>query len=160
MYLLNPHNPRQIIGVCNKAGSTSARNYFRIPNLKPLTDILVSEARICNFEIFGLLRDPLDRIESCYNFFKHNQGGVFPNCAQYKNFEHFLDSVLKGAPDSHWSPQCGQIMLCEKFYDLETYPLQVRKNVAEHIEKIPPSYIRDLKIYYAADYAKRGNKWQ
>lgn len=148
-----------IIGTCHKSASTSLENEYRVPGIKPLTNLAVIELKKSHWKCSGLLRDPLVRLESAYNYFQYGQCGVFPNTQRYETIEHFIDSILNGHSDSHWLPQTEQLVLCDKFYDLESFPLQSTVNQFNHIEKI--NYrVDDLKQYYAGDYEFRGNTWQ
>lgn len=148
-----------IIGACHKAASTSLQNEYRVPGLKRLTNLAVIELKKCGWKCVGLIREPIERLESAYNFFQYGQCGQFPNGAEYTSIRHFIDSVLNGHADSHWLPQSEQLLLCDTFVDLESFKLATTENRTKHLEVV--NYrLDDLRRYYAGDYAIRGNVWQ
>lgn len=157
MYI--PTSVGVIIGTCTKSASTSLANQHRVPGTKRLTNLAVIELKKCGWSCIGLVRDPIERLESAYNFFQYGQCGRFPNGAEYTSIGHFVDSVLNGHIDAHWAPQSEQLILCDNFVDLESYPLDRTENRTKHLEVVKYR-IDELGRYYAGDYAIRGNQWQ
>lgn len=154
-----PHSLGLIIATCTKCASTSLRNEYQTGNLKPLTNVGVIELKKAGWQVVGLIRDPIDRFESAYNFFQYGQQRKFPNGKTYESIDHFTASVLNGDTDEHWLPQAGQLLLCNRYVDLETFPLAHRVNVVSHKETAV-SRARELKDYYSADTELRGRSWQ
>lgn len=154
-----PISVGQIIGVCPKSASTSLINQHHYPNLENLSNVAVIELKKSRWKVTGILRDPLDRFESAYNFFKYGQCGGFPSGKKYENISHFVASVLNGDKDEHWLPQTEMLILCDDFVDLETYPLERKENAHKHIEVLSAKDSAMLKEYYSADFAQRGNAW-
>ena len=156
MYI--PHSVGLIISVSPKCASTTIRNTFHVEGTRPITPLAVSELRKTFWKVVGVVRDPIDRFESAYNFFQHKLNGCFPNDTRFKDMESFTDAVLSGLSDDHWRPQCDIIGSCDRYADLETLPLGEKLNVSEHKEKITYR-LDELKVYYSRDFKVRGNLW-
>ena len=150
-----PYKVGEIIGTCTKCASTSIANEFLPPQLNKLTSIAVVELKKSGWSVTGVIRDPIDRLESAYNFFQYGQQGIFPNGKRYESITHFVDSVLSGDADEHWLPQAGQLVLCTDFITLESFQISRTENSSEHIEKIA-NRSSELVEYYMADIALRG----
>ena len=148
-----------IIGVCTKCATTSILDEYHVRNLKPITAIAASELKKSGWKVIGIVRDPIDRLESAYNYFQRGQQGFFPDLKKYVSIDHFIDSVLNGDTDKHWETQAGQLLLCDTFVDLETFPLSRHVNSVKHQEKIEYK-MTELLNYYMADTVLRGGTWQ
>ena len=153
-----PHSIGLIIAVSPKCGSTSFRNEYHIPGTRPLSLVAVQELKKSFWKVKGIVRDPIDRFESCYNFFQHKHNGGFPLGKKYKSLEAFTDAVLSGDTNPHWQPQSEMLQECDTYADLETVPLKHHINKNEHKERAVYR-LRELKEFYAQDYKIRGGTW-
>ena len=151
------HSIGLIIATCFKCSSNSITNEFKAGGTKPLGYNAVIELKKSNWKVVGIVRDPIDRFESAYNFFQYGQQGNFPN-GEYKNIEEFTNKVLAGVKDDHWLPQSAQLLNCDRFADLETLTLDRQQNAVKHIEKARWR-LDELKAFYANDYKLRGGSW-
>lgn len=152
-----PHSVGLIIGVCPKAGSTSLRNDLHVPGTRPLSITAVQELKKSFWRVVGVVRDPIDRFESCWNFFQYKHNGDFP-AGQFKSIEDFTDQVLDGLENPHWLPQAQQLTECQSFVNLETFPLINHENKNEHIERAS-FRLDELRAYYKEDFNLRGGVW-
>ncbi len=158
MMIYMPHSIGLIIAASPKCASTSISNEFHVPGLKSLDIKTVAGLREVFWEVVGVVRNPIDRFESAYNFFKYGQCGNFPT-GKYQNINEFTDAVLSGIPNEHWTPQSDLLLECDRFVDLESFPLSRRENGVIHKEKATYR-LKDLKEFYANDYKIRGFQWQ
>ena len=131
-----PYEIGLIIATCTKCASTSIRDEIGGFKFEPLTPVAVIELKKSRWKVVGIVREPIDRFESAYNFFQRGQQRQFPNGKKYENINHFVDSVLFGDADEHWLPQAGQLGLCDGFVDLENFPLSLKVNGVERVEKV------------------------
>tara|TARA_R110000851_G_scaffold327999_1_gene498177 strand:+ start:1771 stop:2247 length:477 start_codon:yes stop_codon:yes gene_type:complete len=157
MYI--PHSVGLVISVSQKCASTSISNAFHIEGLKPISAEAVAELKKSFWKVVGVVRDPIDRLESAYNFFKYGQCGTFPDNQQFDNIEAFTDAVLAGLLDDHWSPQNIVLGECDSYADLESLPIGQRLNACEHREKATYKH-KELEQYYSKDFMIRGDKWE
>lgn len=155
MYI--PHSVGLIIATSPKCASTSIGNEFHVRGLQHISLEAVIELRKSFWKVIGVVRDPIDRFDSAYNFFQYGQCGNFP-IGKYKNIKEFTDAVLSGVEDDHWKPQSDYLKECDRFVDLESFPLGRKENSVKHQEK---SIYRsgELKDFYANDYKIRGFQW-
>ena len=151
------HSLGTILATTPKCASTSIVNEFRIANTKELRKDLVDKLQKSRWKVVGVVRDPIDRFESAYNFFQHGQCGKFPT-GSYENIEAFTDAVLAGVYDEHWEPQSNLLKECDNYADLETLPLQTKENAVNHIDLVTYR-LDELKAFYASDYKIRGSAW-
>ena len=152
------HSIGLILAVSRKAASTAISNCYKTVNIKEPTLEAVIELKKSNWKVVGIVRDPLDRFESAYNFFQYGQCGNFPT-GKYRSIREFTDEVLGGVVDEHWLPQSGLLLACDRYVDLETLPLDRKENSVDHTEKADYR-VDDLMGFYAADYSLRGSSWQ
>lgn len=152
-----PHSVGLIIAVSPKSGSTSIRNDLHVDGARPLSRKAVVELKKSFWKVVGIVRDPIDRLESCYNFFQHKHNGGFP-LGKYDGQESFIDAVLNGADNPHWLPQSSMLDLCDRFVDMESYPIVNHINKNKHLESITYR-LDDLKHFYKEDFKLRGNSW-
>jgi hypothetical protein len=152
-----PHSTGLIIATSPKCASTSINNCYHVEGTKPLSLAAVIELKKSFWKVVGIVRDPIDRFESAYNFFQYGQCGNFPT-GKYSNIREFTNAVLSGVEDDHWAPQSKVLKKCDRYADLETLPLDRKQNTVKHIEKATYK-IDELKILYADDYNLRGNTW-
>lgn len=153
-----PHSVGQIIAVSPKCGSTSFRNSFHVAGTRPLTFEAVKELKKSFWKVCGVVRDPIERFESCYNFFQHKHNGGFPNDKKYLSLKSFTDAVLAGDTNPHWQPQAEMLKECDSFADLETVKISNHLNKSEHLERAVYR-LDELKQFYKNDYRIRGGKW-
>lgn len=156
MYI--PHSIGVIISVSQKCASTSISNQFHVEGIRPITETAVVALRESFWRVIGIVRDPIDRFESAYNFFKYGQCGKFPEDRKFNCIEDFTDAVLNGFADVHWSPQAEVLGLCDKYADLESFPLEIHENSCKHKE-IALHRRHELEQYYSDDYSIRGSVW-
>ena len=78
-----PHSVGVILAISNKGASTSIRNEYYVAGLKPLNLQAVRELRKSFWKVLGIVRDPIDRFESAYNFFKYKQ--IIRRCFRRNN---------------------------------------------------------------------------
>lgn len=152
-----PHSIGLIIATCFKCASNSITNEFKAAGVKPLSHNAVVELKKSNWKVIGIVRDPIDRLESAYNFFKYGQQGNFPT-GQYNDIKDFIDAVLAGVTDEHWRPQSSMLLLCDKFADLETMNISKLQNTSPHYEKVEHR-IEELNNFYSQDFVLRGGAW-
>lgn len=147
-----------IIATTHKTASTAINNSFKVRNTSSLSLEAVKELKKSNWRVVGVVRDPVDRFESAYNFFKYGQQGNFP-IGSYENIQEFTDAVLSGKSDTHWQPQSEQLTICDSYVDLESFPLRYRENCINHTESAKYRLL-DIKEHYRSDYEIRGNTWR
>jgi len=155
--IYTPHSIGLIIATCFKCASTSINNTFKAGGTKPLNYEAVVALKRSNWKVVGIVRDPIDRFESAYNFFQYGQCGNFPT-GKYSNIEEFTDAVLEGVSDDHWTPQSKLLKECDRFADLEGLQLSRRENTNSHKEKVSHR-LEELKKFYINDYDIRGGIW-
>lgn len=152
-----PHSVGLILAVSPKCASTSFRNDFHVPGTRPISLEGVRELKKSFWKVVGIVRDPIERFESCYNFFQHKHNGEFP-LGSFKSLEAFTDAVLSGFENPHWKPQSEMLLECDSFVDLETFPLINHRNKNDHLENVTYR-LSDLKDFYFNDFELRGGKW-
>ena len=157
MYI--PHSLGVIISVSQKCASTSINNAFYVEGLRPLSSEAVVELKKSFWKVVGIVRDPIDRFESAYNFFQYGQCGTFPDGHRFDTIEAFTDAVLGGLLDDHWAPQHVVLGECNSYADLESLPITQRLNVCGHREKATYKY-QEIEHYYSKDFTIRGDKWE
>jgi hypothetical protein len=123
--------------------------------------------------VIAFVRDPLERIESCWNYF-HAQGR-FPqawdkNCniarsRDFEAYEEFVDYVLKepGYLDKHWMPQAYNLQDLPTEYhllkDASAVLAEIGLNLEERVNTsgvpiVGQDYRNpELEEFYKADYA-------
>lgn len=156
--LFIPFSVGVIIATTHKTASTAINNSLKVRNVSSLSLEAVIELRKSNWKVIGVVRDPIDRFESAYNFFKYGQCGNFPT-GEYESIKEFTDAVLNGVTDTHWQPQSEQLPYCDTYVDLESYPMRYRENSVNHTESATYKLL-ELKEHYKGDYIIRGNTWQ
>lgn len=155
MYVI--HSIGLIVATSRKCASTSINNELKVNGVKPLTIDAVKVLKESNWKVVGVVRDPIARFESAYNFFQYGQCGNFPT-GRYKSIVEFTDAVLSGVLDEHWQPQSEILIECDRYVDLEDFPLSRHENAVWHQEIV--SYRRDdLASIYSEDAKIRGGKW-
>lgn len=116
------------------------------------------------------IREPFDRLESCYSFFKMliQQGTKFnmlPEAA-LDSWEEFVDYILTHE-DEHWAPQTDSVLYkgeltpthIMRFDELNKWWPEffsaklVHTNASERLE-VPPYRVADLTEYYKNDIAE------
>lgn len=152
-----PHSIGLIIATSHKCASTSINNCFHVEGTKPLSFQAVLELKKSFWKVVGVVRDPIDRFESAYNFFQYGQCGNFPT-GRYLGIREFTDAVLSGVEDSHWQPQSELLLGCDRYADLETLKLDRHQNAVGHKE-LATYRLDDLRSFYVNDYKRRGNSW-
>lgn len=143
--------------------------------LKAASRAMVQDYKRIRWEIMGeplppklhiFVRDPIQRLKSAYQFFN----GRPPVHAPHRNltWEEFVDAVLDGAENPHWRsaqetidllPGAQGRVTVHRFEDLATeFPLGplVKKNESTPIDVDLTYREQELKDFYAADYALRG----
>jgi len=87
-----------IIGVCTKCASTVMVNGFYNDGMGLLSNVAVIELRKSGWKVTGVVRDPIDRSESAFNFFQHGQTGLFPKVGDttYSNAVNPFNSMWLG----------------------------------------------------------------
>tara|TARA_R110000851_G_scaffold70075_1_gene156461 strand:+ start:1863 stop:2339 length:477 start_codon:yes stop_codon:yes gene_type:complete len=153
-----PHSIGLIIATCYKCASNSITNTFKAGGTKNINLSAVIELKRANWKVVGVVRDPIDRFESAYNFFQYGQCGSFPT-GKYENIKAFTDDVLNGIEDDHWMPQSSLLRECDIFADLETIPIILKENSVGHVEKATYR-LDELKEFYINDYSIRGISWE
>ena len=153
-----PYSIGVIIATSPKTASTAINNCFKTVNIKSLSYQAVIELKKSNWKVIGVVRDPVDRFESAYNFFKYGQCGNFP-VGNFENIQDFTDAVLNGVKDEHWLPQSDLLNVCDSYVDLENIPLKRKENSVAHTE-VANYRLDELKNFYAKDYKIRGGSWQ
>jgi len=153
-----PHSIGLIIATCYKCASNSITNTYKTGGTKNINGAAVIELKKSNWKVVGVVRDPLDRFESAYNFFQYGQQGKFPT-GGYTDIKEFTDAVLNGVSDDHWLPQSGLLKECNRYADLESMPITRRENKVQHIEKVTYR-LDELKAFYSGDYKIRGALWE
>ena len=151
------HSLGTILATTPKCASTSIVNEFRLDNVKELRKDTVDKLQESKWKVVGIVRDPLDRFESAYNFFKYGQCGKFPT-GNYGSIKEFTNAVLAGVKDEHWIPQSSLLTGCDTYADLETLQLQTRENTLKHTELVTYR-LDELKAFYESDYNIRGSAW-
>jgi hypothetical protein len=152
------HSVGRIIATSPKVASTAIGNFYKTVNIKSLTAAAVVELKKSNWKVTGIVRDPIDRFESAYNFFQYGQCGNFP-VGRFENINSFTDAVLAGVSDEHWDAQSGLLTVCDNYADLETLELPLVENAVVHREAA--DYRCDeLMEFYKQDYKLRGSAWR
>tara|TARA_R110000823_G_scaffold265406_1_gene385357 strand:- start:178 stop:651 length:474 start_codon:yes stop_codon:yes gene_type:complete len=152
-----PHSIGLIVATCFKCASSSIGNEFKAGGTKPISHDAVVALKKSNWKVVGIVRDPIDRFESCYNFFQYGNQGNFPE-RKYKSINEFTDAVLSGVEDDHWKPQSKLLLKCDRYADLETLNITRHQNAVDHKETIDYR-LEELKAFYAGDYKLRGDSW-
>lgn len=152
-----------LIAVAPKCASTSIANQFHVPNLDPVGPECAALLKRSGWTIAAVVRDPIDRLESAYNFFRYGSVGQHAEFGSPRTIFDFADSVLSGLPGDHWEPQarafyCGDALLPTEFVRLEDFCCSRRDNKNAHTERIGDYRSADLADYYAEDMRMR--TWQ
>lgn len=148
----------KIVGVCQKAASSSLANQFHVPGLNEITELAVIELKKSGWDAVGIIRDPIDRLESAWNFFKYGQNN-HEYVRPFETIEQFVDALLRGVKNPHWDQQVSQLAVCNRFVRLEDFPLTVCENSCDHQDVIAHR-VNELRMFYAGDFAARGVSWR
>lgn len=115
--------PPYVVGATPKCAQTYIR-WVKGNATVPAEGIELFDARIV------FLRDPLERLESCFNYFQGTLQGQWPKPYNERTgrlveikpqtLEEFLDIVLRGCWDKHWAPQTA----LWRADDLTVYPFE------------------------------------
>ena len=155
MYVV--HSIGLIIATSPKCASTAINNEFKVNGTNHINLEAVRELKKSNWKVVGVVRDPIDRLESAYNFFKYGQTDNFP-VGKYRDINEFIDSVLAGVVDEHWQLQIEILLECDRYADLESLPVMRKENSVQHTEKVNHR-IDELNTFYSKDYEIRGEQW-
>lgn len=110
----------KVLVVCPKAGSTSIREVMK-KEIQP--HAITPKDRVIWFA-----RHPIERIESCFNHFSETG---WPNKLVFNSIQGFVDAILQGVSNRHWSPQTPQVSYPYTFLPTEVYKF-------EHIDTLWP----------------------
>lgn len=119
-----------------------------------------------NMHVF--VRDPIQRLQSAYRFFKARPPIEGRNQKGNLTYEEFVDHVLGGAENPHWRPVTETLSVFDRsdivthlFENLaDEYPIGVleKRNVSKPVvdQEIDLTYREaELKEFYAGDYKLR-----
>ena len=132
--------------------------------LKRFKEVPASE---CTARVrLGFIREPFDRLESCYSFFYwHHKNDTLshkdPMYPYISDYEKFIDHMLAGEfPNNHWRPQTDlfpNLTVTHKFEEYTTrwgdyFPgfLPDIVNRSTHLET-SDYRVTDLEAYYRKD---------
>lgn len=115
--------------------------YARLPEANAAERIAQLEAK--KFKFIYILRDPVERIESQYNFSRTIEGGrdrdfyqIMPICIAFSKYAMQLDEYYKRFP--------AEDILLLYFEDLKSQPNEVVKKVCEFLNVDASSNFQDL----------------
>ncbi len=144
-----------LIGVAPKSGSSAIINQCHRPNLDAVGIECAALLRQAGWKITGVFREPIDRLESAYNFFKYGGGRGYAAFGNPATIREFIDAVLAGQQDRHWTPQHDLYSFSGKLLPHKCVPLEgfARvENATTHIECVGDYRITDLRRHYAKDF--------
>jgi hypothetical protein len=68
--------------------------------------------------IYGFIRQPIDRLQSCFRYFS-NQGWTVDRT--FETYPQFVDAVLDGLKNPHWDSQVEQLTYGGRYLPTVTY---------------------------------------
>lgn len=143
-----------LIGVVPKSGSTMLLNRYHRPGLDALNIECAAMLKRAGWKISAVFRDPIDRLESAYNFFKHGDGKGYLRFGTPSSIREFIDAVLAGLRDRHWIPQYDLYSLNARFLPSACIPLNSFPNVENgtiHVESVDGYRLEELRKFYSSD---------
>jgi hypothetical protein len=118
----------------------------------------------------AFIREPIDRLKSCYSFMRglKDRGCPHKSGAPLGSWQVFVDHVLSGNINEHWTPQCNLVGDCLtqpiRLTDIDRAAIKIlgrpigRLNQSERA-RTPDYRAEELKTMYAGDYALLEAAW-
>jgi hypothetical protein len=152
-------NVGTIYAAAPKCASTAIANLFHVPNVDTIGAPLAAQLKAHGWEIVGVIRDPIDRFESAYNFFAHTNPGTYEPFGSPQDIYQFADAVLDGLGDPHWMPQSDYLTHEGAFLPTRCIPLESLdmpvENTSNRVESLGGYREADLMGFYASDLRLR-----
>ena len=128
--------PNQLVGTTLKVGHNSLAKMAKREGWK--TKDRDDE------ELLMLVRDPMDRLRSAYQFFTQRL-----QCEQ--TWEEFVDNILAGNRNNHWIPQTVHHENPTRYMEFDKF-LDVQENASKEVD-VPWEYrYEELLEYYEDDW--------